>query len=178
MKDKIKIFSMNVLFFVSLIILFVLIKEQIVNYVTFLRDATPKLAELQTALSQNVTTNIAEAQTTINSITSQASNFMLYQYLLIPLVLFIIWVLFQGNIFFILSKSKNLKNYILKFALITIPFCLVTIILFKFLLFNWIFLIILFFMLYYLLILYLNLDKPLKIALKKPLNIKPKQFLF
>lgn len=169
---KLKIFSLNVLFSTILIILFLLIKEQIMNYLQFLKEATPKLSELQTALQNNLTENIPNLQTSISEITKTATKFMLFEYLLIPLLLFIFWVLFQGLIFYYLSNSKDIKKYLIRFAIITLPFYLFFIAILKFLSFSHpiISAIIVIVIFYYLLIIYLKLDKPIKLALKEAFN--------
>lgn len=176
---KLKIFSLNLLFSTCLIILFLLIKEQIINYIKFLKESAPKLIELQTALAQNITSNIVDLQNSINDITKNVTNFMLFQYLLMPLILFILWVLFQGIIFYLLTNSKNIKKYFLKFSLITLIFFVITILLIKFILLSIpiLFFIIFFVLFYYLLLLYLNLNKPLKVALKTSLKFNLKLFL-
>lgn len=176
-----KIFFINILFSISLITLFLLIKEQIMNYLQFLKDTAPKLSELQTALQNNLTENVPALQTSINELTKTATKFMLFQYLLIPLLLFIFWVLFQGLVFYYLSNSKDIKKYLARFSMVTIPFYLFFLILIKFvLLYNYLMFVVLFLIIiYYLLILYLNLDKPIKIALKEVLNslLKPELIL-
>jgi len=169
---RLKVFSLNVLFSASLVILFLLIKEQIMNYLQFLKETSPKLLELQTAIQNNLTENMPNLQTSINELTKTATKFMLFQYLLIPLLLFIFWVLFQGLVFYYLSDSKDIKKYLIRFSIVTLPFYLLFLIILKSILsYNSIIFIALFLIiLYYLLIVYLKLDKPIKIALKEALN--------
>ena len=111
-------------------------------------------------------------QTSINELTKTATKFMLFQYLLIPLLLFIFWVLFQGLVFYYLSDSKDIKKYLIRFSIVTLPFYLLFLIILKSILsYNSIIFIALFLIiLYYLLIVYLKLDRPIKIALKEALN--------
>lgn len=169
-KKLFKIFFLNTLFSTSLIILFLLIKDQITNYLSFLKDSYPKLLELQSSLQTNITTNIANAQSSLELMTKTAFKFMLFQYLLIPLTLFILYILFQGYIFYILSEAKDFKAYFKRFIVITIPIYLVfLIILFFFSSFIPIFLFLI--LVYYTLILYLNLDTPIKKALKESLHL-------
>ncbi|MDD5650831.1 MAG: hypothetical protein PHF86_10530 [Candidatus Nanoarchaeia archaeon] len=129
---KLKIFSLNLLFTITLMILFVLIKEQVVNYITFLRDTYPKLLELQTNLSNNVTSYLPDLQSSLNLMTKTATKFLIIQYLVIPLTLFIIWIIFQGVIFYLLSNQKYIKKYLIKFVLTTLPFYLVILLLVRF----------------------------------------------
>lgn len=176
MKSKLlKTFFLNTLFSSSLIILFLLIKEQITNYLGFLKETSPKLLEMQTALQTNATSNIGTLQSSLSQISQEATKFYLFYYILIPLVIFVLFVLFQGLIFYFLSNSKDLKKYMIRFITVTIPFYLLLLLIIKF--FNIYLLIPLFFVGYYLIILYLNLNNPLKQALKKSLNLNIKLFL-
>ena len=166
---KLKIFSLNLLFSTSLIFLFLLIKGQIVNYTAFLKSSAPKLMELQTALAQNITINIADAKSSIELMTKTATNFMFFQYLIMPLLLFALYLIFNSYIFYILSGAADYKAYLKRFILITFPVYLIFLIVALF--FNSFIPIFLFLILVYLtLVLYLNLDKPIKKALKELLN--------
>ena len=163
---KLRIFSLNVLFSTSLIILFLLIKDQITNYLNFLRESSPKLLELQTAIQNNVTENIAILQSSLAEITETASGFFWFQYVLMPLLILVLFILFQGYIFYLLSNSKDLKKYLIRFSIITIPaHIILLLVLFSFNSFIPAFLFLI--LVYYILVLYLNLDKPIKLINKQ-----------
>jgi len=175
---KLRIFSLNVLFSTSLIILFLLIKDQITSYLNFLKEASPKLLELQAAIQNNVTENIATLQSSLKEIIKTASGFFWFQYVLMPLLILVLFILFQGYIFYLLSNSKDLKKYLIRFSIITIPaHIILLLVLFSFNSFIPAFLFLI--LVYYILVLYLNLDKPIKKALKESLNscLKIKPFL-
>ncbi|MFA5176273.1 MAG: hypothetical protein WC413_03385 [Candidatus Nanoarchaeia archaeon] len=175
-----KLFTINILFTVFLISISLFIKKQMSSYIQKLTLVSYQIQNIQQSLQENITSNIAAANTQLTDLNSMISNMVYFWYIFIPLSFFIIWCIFQSYNFYTLSKEKNFKKYLLRFSIITIPFYLIIIfILSKLfnqlsefsLIFSIIYLIILLILPYFLLLSYLNINS-IKNILKSAKNWK------
>jgi len=110
-KNFFKLLSLDVGFFVVITLLFVFFKAKINSYVFLFQDYSFVLASINPEL------NPVEAEQALQLVNSLANN-ALFLFILIPVILFIVYVAFQGGSFAFLQKKKN---YLMKFSLITLP---------------------------------------------------------
>ena len=102
------LFLLELAFVFSLLFFLVFVKDKISGYLALIRGLTPQLAVLQKAAE----TNIADATALValsdfQSVTSGALNFA---YVVVPLVLFVLWCVFQSSLWFCL-KNESLKSF-------------------------------------------------------------------
>jgi hypothetical protein len=113
MKNKIlKIFPLDLIYFLLFTFVLILSRSWIQQFLLKLRSYAPQLNAI------NPNSNTIEAQNLITNINSLANNAYLFIFIIIPLIIFIIYILLQGYSFYLLKKEKN---YLLKFALVSLP---------------------------------------------------------
>jgi len=160
MKNKtIKIFFLDLTYFLLLTIILILTKIKINEF----------LARLQTYGSQlntiNINQDIQEAQSLLSQISSVTNKAYIFLFIIVPLIIFILYIIFQGLTF--KREKSSLKNFIL---INLAPFIFLILALF---LFN-IYLFILFIITSYLaFVLYFYNFKKLKISLTKIYKLFP-----
>ena len=111
MKPKfIKIFSLDLSYFLLLLTILILAREKIKEILIKIQSFSPQL--------NLIDPNQSEAQTLINQINALTNNTYLFIFIIIPIIIFILYILLQGYSFYILNKEKN---YFLKFALASLP---------------------------------------------------------
>jgi len=121
MKKFLKIFFLDLIYFSLFLIIIFLSRSKIKGILENVQSYAPQL---------NFINNTIDTQNLISQINSQVSYAYLFLFIMIPLLIFCIYIIFQGFSFYILKKHKN---YILKFALTSFP----TFIFFTLLMFNY-----------------------------------------
>src|SRR3989344_5093405 len=91
-KNFFKLLSLDVGFFVVITLLFVFFKAKINSYVSLFQDYSSVLASINPEL------NPVEAEQALQLVNSLANN-ALFLFILIPVILFIVYVAFQGGSF-------------------------------------------------------------------------------
>src|SRR3989344_8731222 len=124
MKQKlIKTFLLDLSYFLLFIFILITSKEKVKSFLLQIQSYSPQL----NAIDPNQ--NILEAQNLISQINSLANNAYLFIFIIIPIIIFVLYVLLQGYGFYLLKKEKN---YLIKFTLASLP----SFIFFTLLLFN------------------------------------------
>jgi hypothetical protein len=121
MKKFIKIFFLDLLYFSLFLIIIFLSRAKIQKLFANIQSYTPQL---------NLINSTIENQNLISQINSQVTYSYLFIFILIPLLIFAVYILLQGCSFYILKKEKN---HFVKFTLVSLP----TFIFFTLLMFNY-----------------------------------------
>ncbi len=123
MKSKfIKIFFLDLSYFLLSLIILILAREKIKEILIKIQSYAPEL--------NLVDPNQIEAQNLISQISSLANTAYLFIFIIIPIIIFLLYILLQGYSFYILKKEKN---YFLKFTLASLPtFVFLILLMFKY----------------------------------------------
>ena len=112
MKDRIlKIFFLDFVYFILLLFIVLFSRLQIQSLLSKIQSYAP---ELNTLNNQN----ILDAQGLISQINSLSVQAYLFIFIVIPLIIFILYILLQGYGFYLLKKEKK---FLLKFSIINLP---------------------------------------------------------
>lgn len=117
-----KIFFIEMLFFSLTTLTIILTKLKLKAYILQIQLLSPLVNEL----SQQETINLAALQSTMSLIKPLLSKYLLLQYLIAPLIIFILFILTQGFIWQTLSNQKFNLKYYFKFTIISIPLLLIS----------------------------------------------------
>lgn len=137
-KNILKSFALDLGFIIVMTVLLLFIKNKLQNYLDILKQYGPSLALI------DPNTNVLEAQQVLQEVSELANKAILF-IIIIPIIVFLLYVIFHGYNFYLLKKKKN---YLLKFGLISLPGYAFLIVMLNYLFFDflsWIILILLFF---------------------------------
>lgn len=113
MKNKfLKIFSLDLSYFLIFLVILLVSRLKIAQLLLTIQSYSPKL----TAINPNE--DVVGAQNLINELSSLTNHTYLFLFIIIPLIIFLAYVLIQGYSFYLLKKEKN---YLLKFSLVSLP---------------------------------------------------------
>lgn len=118
----IKIFFTEIVFFSLISLIIILIKLKLKEYILQIQLLSPLVNEL----SQQETINLASLQSTMDLIKPLLSKYLLLQYFIAPLIIFILFILTQGFIWQTLSNQKFNLKYYFKFTILSIPLLLIS----------------------------------------------------
>ena len=153
MKFKIKIILIDLAYFLLLTLILILTRIKISEFLVNIQGYGTQLNAV------NINENLQETQNLLSQINSVATKASIFLFIIVPLIIFILYIIFQG-----LTLKKD-KKYFKKFILINlVPYIILVVSLF---LFNT-YLFILFIITSYLaFVLYFYDKKKIKIALNK-----------
>ena len=122
MKSKlIKTFFLDIAYFLLLIIILILTKGEIRNFLINIQNYSSQLNAV------NINENLEQAQILLSQVNSVASKASLFLFIIVPLTIFILYIIFQGLTF------KKEKNSYKKFILINLaPFIFLILTMFTF----------------------------------------------
>ena len=113
MKNKfLKIFSLDLSYFLIFLIILIVSRLKIAQLLLNIQTYSPKLNAI------NPNEDVVGAQNLINELGSLTNQAYLVLFIIIPLIIFLVYVLIQGYSFYLLNKEKN---YLLKFSLVSLP---------------------------------------------------------
>ena len=113
MKNKLlKIFFLDLSYFLLFIFILMVSRSKIQQFLLNIQTYGPELNALDP--SQNV----LEAQNLLNQISSLSNQVYIFMFLIVPLIIFILYVSLQGYSLYLLKKEKY---YLIKFSLASLP---------------------------------------------------------
>lgn len=164
MKHKLKIILLDISYFLLFTIILILTRIIIANFLSQIQGYGGQLNEI------NVNQNIQEAQDLLSQLTSFTTKAYLFIFILVPLILFILYIIFQGLTF---KKEKfSYKRFIL---ISLIPSVLLVLTL---LVYNIYFLILFIITSYLAFVLYFYDFKKIDLAYKKIYKLFPMYLLY
>ncbi len=107
-------------FWFSVFFFLVYVKKKLFDYIAAFNQYSPQLAAIQQAAQENVLDNNAALQA-LTAIEGTTKDAMFFAFIIVPLVLFILWCLFQGGSWLIIKEKtvKNKKSFLWKFVAIS-----------------------------------------------------------
>jgi hypothetical protein len=127
------------LFFISLFITLNFSRNKIQGYLSSIQQYIPQLNEVQKLLQESTAVgNLEQSNILLESINSVMNEALFFGYFIMPLIMFILWTLFQGLSYKLISENNLNKildyKYFIKFSILTLPFfILLTLATFQFL---------------------------------------------
>lgn len=119
----------DIVFFTLIFFLLVYAREKLRDYIIAIQAYTPQILAIQSALAESIT-RISELESLLTTISPLVQRALIFQYVIVPLVLFLLWCIFQSFIWKEISEKmplqKKYKDYFLRFSLLTIPIFLLT----------------------------------------------------
>lgn len=133
-KKKFLLFLLvDFLFFSLLFYYFIFVKNKLKNYLFVLQDYGSELSKIENLTQKDIVASM-KLDIILRTMDSVTSNALLFIYILIPVILFLLFVVFNGLIFKIIHESKIKKvldlKYFLKFGSISIPFFVIFVFIF------------------------------------------------
>ncbi|GEM_PF-3389949 len=125
LKNKLTfVFFFDLLFTFFLFAFILYARNKIYSYLSEIQNYSPQILEIKSSLENN-SANYAQLENLIDNFDVLTTKSLFFTYLIIPLVMFLIFVVFQGLSYKYLN-IKNLKeildfNYLLKFSILTLP---------------------------------------------------------
>ena len=120
---------LDIIFFTLVFFLLVYAREKLKSYILAIQAYTPQIMAVQQALAES-TSKISELESVLNVISPLVQKALIFQYVIIPLALFLLWCIFQSLIWKEITEKIPLQrkytNYFLKFILLSIPIFLIT----------------------------------------------------
>jgi len=113
-------FAQLMLFFTSLFFL-IFVKNKLAEYLREIQNFQPVLEQVMNTIDATNPVSISQSATIIESLNQLTNNAIFFATTVVPLVLLLLWVVFQG-MFWILIKKKKIKeplNYYLKLGIPT-----------------------------------------------------------
>ncbi len=156
MKNFLKIFFLDLTFFVIAIILILLGRLRLEFMWTSLNSFAPQLSQI------DPNSNVLGAQSLLSQVNSATNSIYLFLFIVLPLIFYILYILTQGITFSFLKKEKK---YFLKFIIIN--FILTIFLTVSIYFFNYILLGIAFILSYFIFFLYFKDYKEVFSSLKK-----------
>lgn len=115
------LFLLELGFWFSVFFFLVYVKKKLLFYITAFNQYAPELTAIQQAAQGNTLDNNAalEVLTTIENATQDA---IFFGFVVVPLVLFILWCVFQGVSWLVIKEHtvKNKQSFLGKFALMSL----------------------------------------------------------
>ncbi|MEK6835622.1 MAG: hypothetical protein AABX55_01210 [Nanoarchaeota archaeon] len=168
MKNKfIKIFLLDLAYFISFIILIFFLRTQVRNLLAKIQSYGLQLNII------NPQENIVEAQELLQSLSSLSLNTYLFVIILAPLSIFLIYIIFQGFSYYFLKKEKHYYSRFILVSLIAYAFFILLI--FKY---HLILLILAILVSYFAFLFYFKNFKDYKLAFTKIYKILPLYLLY
>ena len=113
MKNKlIKIFALDLSYFLILLAVLIFTRAKIFDLLLKIQSYSPQLNAIDPSQ------NISAAQALINEINYISNQAYWFIFIIIPVIIFVIYIFLQGYSFYLLKKEKN---YLLKFSLASLP---------------------------------------------------------
>ncbi len=111
-------FAQLMLFFSSLFFL-IFVKWKLTDYLRKLQEFQPQLQQVLNTVDVNNPATIDNSLTVIEALNRVTNEATLFAYVLVPLVLLIIWIAFQGLFWGTIKKQKikPIKNYLVRLAI-------------------------------------------------------------
>ena len=111
-------FAQLMLFFSSLFFL-IFVKMKLVGYLKKIQEFQPQLQQVLNTVDINNPATIDSSLTVIEALNKVTNEATLFAYVIIPLVLLAIWIIFQGLFWGTIKKEKinSIKNYIIRLAI-------------------------------------------------------------
>lgn len=130
LKQKIIILlPLDIIFFTLVFFLLVYAREKLKAYILAIQSFTPQIIAVQQALQESVS-RISELESLLTAISPLVQRALIFQYVIIPLALFLLWCIFQSIIWKEITEKiplqKEHRNYFLRFVLLSIPIFLIT----------------------------------------------------
>ncbi|MEM4266954.1 MAG: hypothetical protein QW404_02775, partial [Candidatus Nanoarchaeia archaeon] len=127
LKKKIPILYLADLVFFSLLLwLLVYARNKIFSYLVVLQQFSPQLADISASISMEDAASVAELEALLNVIQPIVNEAKFFIFFMVPVLLFFLWVLFQGFGWSFLKSSSLKKSFDIrfypKFALLSLPF--------------------------------------------------------
>lgn len=120
------VFLMDFLFFSFLLWFFVYARNRIFSYLVALQQFAPQISDISSSLDVNNPLGISQLDALLNVVNPIISEAKFFVYLIIPLVVFVVWVFFQGVSWSVLFNDSFRKSFSLKFyssfSLLSVPF--------------------------------------------------------
>ena len=127
------------LFFILLFIFLNYSRNKIQGYIQLIQQYIPQLNQIQGLLQESTAVgNLEQTSLLLGNINSVIREALIFGYFVIPLIVFILWVLLQGLNYKLIFENKLNKildyKFFLKFIIISLPFFVIlTLIVFQFL---------------------------------------------
>lgn len=111
-------FAQLMLFFSSLFFL-IFVKLKLADYLRKVQEFQPQLQQVLNTVDVNNPATIDSSLTVIEALNKVTNEATLFAYVIVPLVLLFIWVVFQGLFWGTIKKQKikPIKNYIVRLAI-------------------------------------------------------------
>ena len=127
------------LFFILLFISLNFSRNRIQGYLSSIQQYIPQLNEVQKLLQEStVVGNLEQSNILLENINSVMNEALFFGYFIMPLIIFVLWITFQGLSYKLISEDNLNKildyKYFIKFSILTLPFfILLTLAIFQFL---------------------------------------------
>src|SRR3989344_3228309 len=113
MKQKLlKTFFLDLSYFLIFIFVLMVSRSKIQQFLLNIQTYGPELNALDPGQ------NVLEAQNLLNQISSLSNQVYIFMFLIVPLIIFILYVSLQGYSLYLLKKEKY---YLIKFSLASLP---------------------------------------------------------
>lgn len=111
-------FAQLMLFFSSLFFL-IFVKLKLADYLRKVQEFQPQLQQVLNTVDVNNPATIDSSLTVIEALNKVTNEATLFAYVIVPLVLLIIWIAFQGLFWGTIKKQKisPIKNYLVRLAI-------------------------------------------------------------
>ena len=152
----IRTFLLDLTFFVFTIIILILGRLKLMQMLVGLQGYGPQLNSI------DPNANILQTQNLLSQINTSADKIYIYLFIILPLIIFILYILIQGFSFYLLKKQKN---FFIKFILSSlVPIIILVLAISQY---NYILLVLFFISSYLAFFLYFKDLKEIKLAYKK-----------
>jgi len=124
-KKILKVYIADLIFFSLLLWFLVYARNRIFSYILTVQQFAPKLADISSVLSTGNPSSINQLDALIKVVEPIVREANIFVYLVVPVTIFMVWVLFQGLSWNFLKEGSFRKaldiRFYPKFALISIP---------------------------------------------------------
>ncbi|MFH1332332.1 MAG: hypothetical protein ABIH63_03545 [archaeon] len=130
MKKKfVKVYVADLLFFSLLLWFLVYARNRIFSYLVVIQQFTPQLNDIYSSLNMEDPASVAQLDALLKVIEPIVTEANFFIYFVVPVMVFLIWVFFQGLSWGLLKEDSFKKSlyihFYVKFALLSIPFFVV-----------------------------------------------------
>ena len=111
-------FAQLMLFFSSLFFL-IFVKSKLTGYLNKIQEFEPQLQQVLTTVDINKPATIDSSLTVIDALKAVTNEATLFAYVIVPIVLLAIWIVFQALFWSKIkeNKIKSIKHYLIKLAI-------------------------------------------------------------
>lgn len=124
-KKVLKVYLADLVFFSFLLWLTVYARNKLFSYLVVLQQFAPKLADVSSSLNAEDASSVAQLDALLKVIGPIVSEAKIFIFFVVPVLLFFLWVLFQGVGWNFLKQDSFKKVFDIrfypKFALLSIP---------------------------------------------------------